>query len=102
MKTKPNRVSFDRLSNRQKEAIYRACERVKPEDGKPLSAADRRRHRRAGLRVGRPRIGEGIKRINISMEKGLLRTADTLARKRGISRARLIAESVKAFLAGAA
>jgi hypothetical protein len=90
------------MTDAQKEAIYEQCERVRAEDGEPLTAADRRLHRRAGLAVGRPRIGQGAKRISISMEKGLLKSADTVARKKGITRARLIAESVKAYLAGAA
>ncbi len=50
----------------------------------------------------RPRIGKGVKRINISMEMGLLSTADRFARKHGMTRARLIAESVQAFMSGAA
>lgn len=102
MNARSKRTSFDHLTNQEKEAIYRACEAVKLQDGRPLNAVDRRLHRRAGVRVGRPRIGQGVKRINISMEKGLLKTADTWARKRGISRARLITNSLIAFLAGAA
>jgi hypothetical protein len=102
MKKHNAKSSFDQLTPAQKQAIYEECERVRPEDGKPLNARDRRLHRQAGLRVGRPRVGQGAKRINISMEKGLLKTADAVARQRGMTRAGLIAESVKAYLAGAA
>jgi hypothetical protein len=102
MKKTTRTRSFDQLSDAEKEAIYQECERVQPDDGVPLNAKDRARHRRAGLPVGRPRIGKGAKRINISMEKDLLKSADAFAQKRKITRARLIAESVKAYLRGAA
>ena len=96
------RKSFDQLSPEEKEAIFRDCERLGPEDGALLTAEDRRCHRRAGLPVGRPRIGQGAKRINITMEKRLLKSADEFARRRGLTRAGLIAESVRAYLAKAA
>jgi hypothetical protein len=102
MKKRKRPASFDRMTDAEKEAIYHACERIRPEDGKPLSGKDRRLHQQAGLKVGRPRVGQGAMRINLSMEKGLLKAADTVARQKGITRARLIAESVKAFIAGAA
>ncbi len=102
MKQKTRRSRFDRLSDDEKEAIYQECEKIGPEEGRPLTASDRKLLRRAGLSVGRPRIGQGAKRINISMEKGLLKTADAFARKRGISRASLISESVKKYINGAA
>jgi len=101
MKRNTNK-SFDRLSEAEKEAVFQSCEQVRPEDGKPLSPADKRLHRIAGLPVGRPRIGRGVKRINVSMEKTLLNTADRFARKNKMTRAHLIAQSVQAFLAGAA
>src|ERR1041384_8083977 len=96
------RSKFDRLSDAEKEAPYLRMERIRADDGEPLNEADRRNHRKAGLRVGRPRIGKGAKRINISMERDLLKTADRFARRQGITRARLIAESVRAFLSSAA
>jgi hypothetical protein len=99
---KQNTNSFDRLSDAEKEAIFQACEQVRPQDGEPPSAVDKRRHRQAGLPAGRPRIGRGVKRINISMEKDLLSTVDRFARKHKMTRARLIAQSVRAYLSGAA
>jgi hypothetical protein len=99
---KKKKISFDDLSEAEKEVVFQACESVRPEDGRRLNAADKRMHRSAGLRAGRPKIGRGSKRINISMERGLLGTADRFARKHGMTRARLIAESVQAFVSGAA
>jgi hypothetical protein len=53
------------------------------EKGKPLSAAGKAVHLRAAKR-GRPLIGKGSERINITIERGLLKQADALAKKRKI------------------
>jgi len=102
MKTRFGKAPFDKLTDAEKEAVYQECERIRPEDGEPLNEEDVRLHRRAGLRPGRPRIGLGARRINISMEQGLLSKADRFARKHKLTRAKLIADSVKAYIAGAA
>ena len=101
-KTKKTTPSFDQLSPAQKEAIFRKADRVRADDGVPLNAKDRRLHRQAGLPVGRPRVGQGAKRINISMELGLLKAFDAFARQKGMTRAGLIAESIRTYMAGAA
>jgi len=46
------------------------------------------------LRRGRPKIGKGAKKISISLERGVLRDADALARKEGVKRSELIARFV--------
>jgi hypothetical protein len=73
-----------------------------PEDGNTLSEDDKVQQRRAGLRVGRPKVGQRAKRLNLSMEERLLKTAGRFAQKHGMTRAGLIAKSVKACLSGAA
>jgi hypothetical protein len=40
---------------------------------------------------GRPRVGAGAQRVQITMEKTLLNKADRFARSRGLSRSELIA-----------
>ena len=52
MKKKTPASSFDRLTPAQKEAVFQECERLGVDDGDPLTAADKRRHRKAGLPVG--------------------------------------------------
>ena len=47
-KNRKSRRSFDDLTSAEKEAIYQECERIRPEDGEPLNAHDRRLHRKAG------------------------------------------------------
>ena len=48
---------------------------------------------------GRHRNGKGIKVISLGIDAGLLKRADAVAKKRGISRARLVAEGLEAVLA---
>jgi hypothetical protein len=63
---------------------------------RPLTPPERAVER--ALRRGRPRIGQGATKICISLERGLLREADALARKRGLKRSELIARFVVAGL----
>ena len=69
--------------------------------GRPLSEAQKRQHRRAKKRGGRPTIGKGAKRVLISMERGLLSRLDSHARQTGVTRSQLIAESVRSVLSKA-
>ena len=66
-----------------------------------LSPEQRKLWRKAKRRVGRPTIGEGSKAISITVEKGLLKQADALARRRKITRAELVAAALVAELAKA-
>ncbi|HEX4795411.1 MAG TPA: ribbon-helix-helix domain-containing protein [Humisphaera sp.] len=67
----------------------------------PLTKKGRELHRAARNRGGRPRIGAGAKVISISIERELLNEADALAKRRGVSRARLVAEGLSMVLAKA-
>ena len=55
--------------------------------------------KKARKKRGRPKQGEGVKVISVSVERELLDRSDTLARKMRISRAKLIARGLKAVLA---
>jgi hypothetical protein len=65
----------------------------------PLDATARRQWQRAKRKRGRPVRGEGAQVISISIERGLLRAADELARQKKITRAKLVARGVRAILA---
>ena len=69
------------------------------EKGRPLNAAERRRHLLAAKRGrGRPRIGGGAERINITIERDLLKAADAMAAARGKKRSELLADALKLLL----
>jgi hypothetical protein len=67
--------------------------------GRPLRGRMLARWQQAKRKRGRPQNGEGCKVISVSLEKGLLRETDRLARRLKISRARLVAEGLKHVLA---
>ena len=57
---------FDALSDEQKEEFYNECETLSPEDGVPLTPAQRRLDAR--VRRGRPRKGKGAEIVSLSIE----------------------------------
>jgi hypothetical protein len=64
-----------------------------------LPAAAKARWLRAKRKVGRPRKGQGVRVISVSVERALLARSDRLARRLGISRAALVARGLEAALA---
>ena len=65
----------------------------------PLSAEERRWWNSVRRCPGRPKKGQGVKVISVSVEGALLAKSDVLAQNLGISRARLIERGLKAVLA---
>ena len=58
----------------------------------PMTQAAKERHQRARKKKrGRPRVGSGTKMISVTVEKTLLKRVDRLAKRLGMSRAKLIA-----------
>jgi hypothetical protein len=49
--------------------------------------------------AGRARNGREVRVISVAIEAGLLKRADAVAKKRGISRAKLVAEGLEVVLA---
>ena len=62
----------------------------------PAARATWRRAKR-----GRPRRGQGVRVISLSIERGLLRQADATAHKHGLSRAELISRCLRSVLSRA-
>ena len=59
---------------------------------------ERRRWQRAKQKRGRPKQGQGVQIISVSIEKGLLRKTDRLAKRLHTQRTRLIARGLEAIL----
>jgi hypothetical protein len=64
--------------------------------GKPLSADGRRLHRAA--KMGRPVKGEGAQTVAVSIERGLLKQADAIGKRRKLGRSALFSEALQALL----
>ncbi|QOV88802.1 type II toxin-antitoxin system HicB family antitoxin [Humisphaera borealis] len=74
---------------------------VDPARMKPLTATQQREESRARRKAGRPRVGAGAEKLRVSMERTLLKRVDAYARKKGVSRSELIAESLKRTIGAA-
>jgi hypothetical protein len=64
----------------------------------PPPPAEWARWLKARRKVGRPRMGKGVKVISVSVEKDLLARTDRTAKRLGISRAELISRGLSAAL----
>ncbi len=62
------------------------------------TAEERRQWRKAKKKRGRPKQGQGVQIISISIEKGLLNRTDKLAKKLHTQRTKLIARGLEAIL----
>lgn len=67
---------------------------------KPLTGGARKEWNRAKRKPGRPKVGAGSRRVQITMEQRLLGRADQFAREKGMTRSELIARSLEMALAG--
>lgn len=69
---------------------------------RPLTSLEREQWKRIKRKRGRPKVGQGHKRVSISIEQGLLKRVTTLAKKRRISRSKLLAQVLEEALANEA
>jgi len=67
------------------------------EKARPMNRQKRQEERQARRR-GRPRIGRGSQKIHITLERGLVKEADKVARERGIGRSELIAHALAGII----
>lgn len=71
-----------------------------------ISKQERARHARVLAKVkrraGRPCVGRGVRRVLITVERGLLDRADSYAKSHSLSRSQLIARGLLAVMHGAA
>ena len=102
-KTKVSLIDkFEALSDEEKDREYRSVDRVfSRKEGRPLTQEQRKswaafKERRQ--KRGRPQIGQGAKTISLTIEGGLLKRADALAKREGISRAQIVARGLELLL----
>lgn len=90
---------FIALPDAEKERHAAAFDReFVADEARPLTAAQRKLWAKARRKPGRPKVGQGVKTIALSIEKGLLKRADAEARRRKISRATLVALGLQSLL----
>jgi hypothetical protein len=64
---------------------------------KPLTAQDKRLHQQPRRR-GRPKVGQGAKRVMVTVELGLLKQADAQAKRLGMTRSEFVANGIRSLL----
>lgn len=94
--------AFLALSSEEKECQYRAIDReFSRAETKPLTVRQRKawnKFRKRRRSAGRPKVGEGAKVVSLTIEGGLLKRADALAKREGVSRAQLVARGLQMVL----
>lgn len=93
------RIDPSRMSKTELDRLGRQAQAVTYENTRPLSAESRKRLAIAASKGGRPRIGAGAQRINVTVERSLLAQVDAFARKTGATRAALVAEGLRKLVA---
>ncbi len=63
-----------------------------------LTTKERLRDRRARRKRGRPRVGDGARRVLVTIGSSLLQRSDLYAAKHGLSRSALIARGLEELL----
>jgi hypothetical protein len=69
------------------------------DQSRPLTPAEREQWNKVSRKRGRPKVGQGFKRVSVSLEQGLLNRVTALAKKRRISRSMLVAKVLEQALA---
>jgi len=102
-KKKPTPIeAFDALSDAEKRRVVAEFDREFVGDTfRPLTPAQRNVWRKAKRGPGRPKVGGGARVVSVSIERGLLRRADALAKRRKLTRSELLADALRAALAKA-
>ena len=97
---------FIALPDSQKERLVKRFDSETMQESlarsRPLDDRERRQWRRFKAKMGRPKVGKGAKTISLTVEKDLLKQADKYAQEHGISRAKLVAQGLRAVLGAAA
>ena len=93
---------FLSLSDAEKEKVYQSVDReFSRKETRPLTAAERaawKKFRERRRLRGRPKVGQGAKVVSVTIEGGLLKRADALAKREGVSRAKVVARGLELLL----
>jgi hypothetical protein len=99
---KPDAVEkFLALSPAEKEAYVAPFERgeIPLSESRPLNAGQRKLWKRVQRRLrGRPTVGAGAMVLSVSIERGLLKEADSFARRHKLKRSQMVAEGLRLLM----
>ena len=97
---------FIALPDAEKERIYREIDSMTEEQiqaqFKPLNAREQAEWRETQRRIrrgrGRPKVGNGVARVSLSVERSLLDRADAYAKSHNLNRSELVSASLASFI----
>lgn len=95
---KSTRKPLTRMTAAELADATKGLETIDFDDTKPLPPKMAAAWDRAKRGRGRPRVGEGAGKVLISMEKRLLLVTDSLAKRKGLDRSKLIAQAIREML----
>jgi hypothetical protein len=98
MSRKPAKRFQDMDAAELAEATKEFDEEFVMDKARPMTPVERAEEHRARRKRGRPRIGKGSKKINITIERSLLAEADQLARRQGLNRSQFLARGLETML----
>lgn len=88
--------SFIALSDVEKDAqVARYESGTDPKDWRPLSLLQRKQWARIRRKSGRPMVGKGAKIVPVSIERGLLKEADSFAKRHKLKRSQMVAQGLR-------
>ena len=100
---------FIALPKREQDRIFAELDAQTPEQllakSRPLNARERaewreiRKHLKRGR--GRPRVGMGVARVAVSVERSLLGQADAYAKSHKLNRSELVSASLASYIGAA-
>jgi hypothetical protein len=93
------KINPDKMSKAELDRLGAEAAKVTFENTRPLTVDARRALARAARKGGRPRVGAGAKRINITVERALLSKADAYARRHKLTRAAVVAKGLRMIVA---
>jgi hypothetical protein len=93
------RINPEKMSKAELDRLGAEAAELTFANTRPLTAEARRALTHAANKGGRPRVGAGAKRINITVEQTLLKKADNYARKNGLTRAAVVAQGLRKIVA---
>jgi len=99
-KTPPKKPYWEMTTAELGQATAKFDQEFAGESFRKPTPAQHKQLARAKRKRGRPRLGAGVRVISVSIEKGLLRKIDSLARRKKAKRAELISQGLRAILEG--
>ena len=98
--------AFEALPDAEKERIFQELEAASTEEllarSRPLTRSEAAREREmrkaAKARMGRPVIGAGAKQVAVTLERGLLKEADSFAKRHKLKGSQMVAEGLRLLM----